>query len=284
MKIKVLRGIIVFLLVLSCIRIGCRDAFCASPVRIVSLAPSITEILFDLGAGDRIAAVTDFCDYPAAAKRKPKIGGFANPSLEAVVAARPDLVIMAEDGNPAELYQKLGKFGIKTYVFRAKRLAELPQGIRDLGAALGMKGRAEKQASDIEKQLSALEKRTKFSARRQKARKVLFVIHPEPLLVAGRETVIDDALKLLKLDNIAADAGPQYPKYTIEEIIRRSPDIIFIGRGPMSANLSKNLMKRLETLEAVRKGHVYYTSELLYRLTPRTILGIEEIAACPGIL
>lgn len=284
MKKRFLRRISVSLLVLSCVLIECGSAFCAPPVRIVSLAPSVTEILFDLGAGDQIAAVTDFCDYPEAAKRKPKIGGFANPSLEAIVSARPDLVIMTEDGSPLEFYQRLRKFGIHTYVFRAKRLADLPQGIRDLGTALGMKGRAEKRASDIEKQLAALEKKTKFSTRGKKSRKALFVIHPEPLLVAGRETVIDDALKLLKLNNMAADAGPQYPKYTIEEIIRRSPDVIFIGRGPMSANLSKNLMKRLETLEAVRRGRVYYTSELLYRLTPRTILGIEEIAACPGIL
>jgi iron complex transport system substrate-binding protein len=284
MKKKYLREIIVCLLVLSCVLIGCFGAFGAPPVRIVSLAPSVTEILYDLGAGGRIAAVTDFCDYPEAAKRKPKIGGFANPSLEAVVAARPDLVIMAADGNPAEFHQRLKNFGINTYVFRAKRLADLPRGIRDLGVALGMKRIAEKRASDVEKQLAALAKRTKSSARGQKVRKALFIIHPEPLLVAGRETVIDDALKLLKLDNIAAGAGSKYPKYNIEEIIRRSPDVIFIGRGPMSANLSQSLMKRLETLEAVRKGRVYYTSELLYRLTPRTILGIEEIAACPGVL
>jgi iron complex transport system substrate-binding protein len=74
----------------------CSAAFCAPPVRIVSLAPSITEILYDLGLEDRIAAVTVFCDYPKRAKDKPKIGGFANPSLEAIISARPDLVLMME--------------------------------------------------------------------------------------------------------------------------------------------------------------------------------------------
>jgi len=253
-------------------------AFGAPPSRIVSLAPSVTEILFDLGAGDRVVAVTDFCDYPDAARRKPRIGGFANPSLEAIVSVRPDLVIMTDEGNPAEVYKRLQKLGIKTYIFRARRLGELPQGIRDLGGALGMSGAADRRASDVERQLAAEAKKAKAFAPGGKALKALFVIHPEPLLVAGRDTVIDDAMKLLKLNNLAADAGAKYPKYTIEEIVRRSPDVIFIGRGPMSANLSKSLMKRLETLEAVRKGRVYYVSELLYRLTPRTVAGIEELA------
>lgn len=282
MKKKYLRGIILCLLVFFGVVISCRNAVCAPPVRIVSLAPSVTEILFDLGLGERVAAVTDFCDYPDAAKRKPKIGGFANPSLEAIVSARPDLVVMPEEGNPPELYRRLKMLGIKTYIFRARRLADLPQGIRDLGAALGMKGIAEKRASDVEKQLAALTKKTNCFTPGRRAVNALFVIHPEPLLVAGRDTIIDDALKLLGLNNIAADAGTKYPKYTIEEIVRRSPYVIFIGQGPMSANLSKSLMKRLETLEAVRKGRIFYTTELLYRLTPRTIQGIEEIAASLG--
>ena len=266
------------LLVLFAVLIGSSPAFCAPPSRVVSLAPSVTEILFDLGAGDRIVAVTDFCDYPDEAKRKPKIGGFANPSLEAIVSVRPDLVIMTEEGNPVDLYKRLQKLGIMTYVFRARRLGDLPQGMRDLGGVLGMADAAAKRAALVEKQLAEFAKKAKSSARGRKPVRALFVIHPEPLLVAGRETVIDDALTLLGLSNIAADAGTKYPKYTIEEIVRRSPDVIFIGQGPMSANLSKSLMKRLDTLEAVRKGRVYHVSELLYRLTPRTVLGIEEIA------
>lgn len=271
-----MKGLIALFILLAAI-LTVRDAQSAPPSRIVSLAPSITEILFDLGAGDRVAAVTDFCDYPAEARRKPKVGGFANPSLEAIVAVRPDLVMMTEEGNPVDLYKRLGALGIKTYVFRARRLRELPQGIRDLGVALGMPDAAAKRATLVEKKMDALAKKSKSAESGRAPLTALFVIHPEPLLVAGRETIIDDALTLLNVENIAAGAGTKYPKYTIEEIVRRSPDVIFIGQGPMSANLSKSLMKRLDTLEAVRKGRVYYVSELLYRLTPRTMDGIEEL-------
>ncbi len=275
----VLRIIKCCLLIMFSAMLLCSAVFAAPPARIVSLAPSITEILYDLGLGGRIVAVTAFCDYPEEAKKKPKIGGFANPSLEAIIAARPDLVIMTEEGNPVEVYNRLKKMGINTYVFRTKRLRELPQGIRDLGSVLGIEKSATRRAAEIEAQLNKYARKVQSLASRRSSRKTLFIIHPEPLLVAGRGTVIDDALSLLGSQNIAADTGVPYMKYTIEEVVRRSPDVIFIGQGPMSQNLSKALLRRLSTLEAVQKGRVYYTSELLYRLTPRTILGIEEIAS-----
>lgn len=253
-------------------------AFASPPERIVSLAPSITEILYDLGLEDRVAAVTTFCDYPPRVVHKPKVGGFANPSLEAIIAARPDLVIMADEGNPREVYERLQKLGINTYTFRAKRLSDLPQGIRDLGVALGIKDQAFKRAATIETELRKYKRRVQKSPPPYLNKKALFIIQPEPLIVAGPETIIDDALKLLGLQNIASDTDARYPKYSLEEVIRRSPDVIFIGIGPMTKESSKNLLKRLENLDAVREGHIYYTSEALYRLTPKVISGIEEIA------
>jgi iron complex transport system substrate-binding protein len=254
------------------------DAFAAPPERIVSLAPSITEILYDLGLEDRIVAVTTFCDYPPQVMHKPKVGGFANPSIEAIIAARPDLVIMTDDGNPREVYDRLKKLGINTYTFKAKRLSELPQGIRDLGVATGIQDQAYKRAKRIETELRKYKRRVQKSPPRYFNKKVIFIIQPEPLIVAGHETVIDDALKLLGLQNIAADTDERYPKYSMEEVIRRSPDVIFIGIGPMTREGSKNFLRRLKSLDAVRMGRVYYTSESLYRLTPRVIAGIEEIA------
>lgn len=254
------------------------NAFASPPERIVSLAPSITEILYDLGLEDRIAAVTTFCDYPPQVVNKPKVGGYANPSIEAIVAARPDLVIMTDEGNPREVYERLKKLGIPTYTFRAKRLSELPQGIRDLGVAAGIRDKAYKRAATIETALRKYKRRIQKFPPPYVNKKALFIIQPEPLIVAGPGTVIDDALKLLGLQNIASDTGARYPKYSIEEVIRRSPDVIFIGIGPMTRESSKNFLKRLESLEAIRNNRVYYASEALYRLTPKVISGIDEIA------
>ena len=256
--------------------------FASPPGRIVSLAPSVTEILYDLGLGDQIIAVTTFCDYPPEALDKPKIGGYSNPSIESIVAMKPDLVVMIDDGNPIEIQDRLKKLDIKTYVFRAKRLKELPQGIRDLGTALGIRDRAFKRAARVENVIHKYERQARKSPPRYFRKKAIFIIQPEPLIVAGPDTVIDDALKLLGLQNIASDATSPYPKYSIEEVIRQSPDIIFMGQGPMTRKISKGLIRRLGSLEAIKKERVYYTSESLYRLTPKVISGIEEIAGYLG--
>jgi iron complex transport system substrate-binding protein len=249
--------------------------------RIISLAPSITEILYALNLDERIVAVTNFCDYPPRTKEKPKIGGMLNPSLEAIVSMSPDIVLMTTDGNPKEVEERLKQLGIKTYVFRARRLAELPEGIRDMGKALGVEDRAKSLAGKIETEIkgSKLGVPTRVGRQNSKLKKkVLFIIWIEPLIVAGPGTAIDDALQLLGWENIASDTQVNYPKYSIEEVIHRSPDVILIGK-PLTdtEEFSKGFLKKIASLEAVRKGRVYYTSDALYRLGPRVLEGIKEV-------
>lgn len=122
------------------------QAPCSPPQRIVSLAPSITEILYAIGLESRLVAVSDYCDRPAGAKLKPKIGGLSNPSLEMIVSLKPDIVLMTTDGNPKDINDRLLRLGIRTYVFEARRIAELPGEIRRMGAALGAEKNSEKLA------------------------------------------------------------------------------------------------------------------------------------------
>jgi iron complex transport system substrate-binding protein len=89
------------------------------PVRIISLSPAMTETLYSFGLGGRIVGVTNVCDRPADARKKPKVGAMSNPSLEAIVALKPDLVVMSRDGNPKELMERLARFKINTYLISA---------------------------------------------------------------------------------------------------------------------------------------------------------------------
>ena len=251
------------------------NAAAESPKRIIALAPSMTEILFALGLGDNIVGVASFSDYPAEAKKKPMVGGMQNPSIEAVISLKPDIVVMALDGNRKEFEERLRSLKIRTYVFRAKRISELPQGIRDLGGALGQKERAEKLAEHIRAGISAMS--VKRGATKKK--NILFIIWPEPLIVAGPGSIADDAITILGGQNIADETRIPYPKFSIEEIIRRSPDIIFIGKGTgMMEKVSQGLLERLNKVPAVRNKRVYYVGDYLYRLGPRTLTGIEELA------
>lgn len=248
------------------------------PKRIISLAPNITEILFALGLDEQIVGVTSFCDFPPEAKTKPKVGGMSNPSLEAIVSLRPDLVVMTTDGNPKAVEERLKSLTIKTYVFRARRLSELPQGLRDLGFTLGVKEGAEILAGKIESSLGSFPRNTPHSSRKAK---ILFIIWPEPLIVAGPGTAIDDAINLLGYRNIGHASQTSYPKYSIEEVIRQAPDIIFIGKGHAEIKeMSEGLLQKISAVPAVKNHKVFFVSDSLYRLGPRAINGIQEISAC----
>jgi iron complex transport system substrate-binding protein len=251
----------------------------SSPKRIISLAPSTTEILFALGLGDRIIGVTSFCDYPEEAKTKPKIGGMSNPSLEAIVSLRPDIVVMSTDGNPREVEERLRSLKIRTYVFRARRLHELPDGIRKLSMAVGEKDRGDLLAKGID---NAVQAESSSGRKRAPARKVLFIVWPEPLLVAGPGTAIDDAIVLLGLENAASRAKTAYPRYSIEEVIHQAPDVLFIGKatGMDMSVVTQGILKKLSSVPAVRNGAVCFIGDGLYRLGPRIVPGIKELAAC----
>jgi iron complex transport system substrate-binding protein len=279
---KKLYIVIFLILVLSCSAFAAERA--STPRRIVSLAPSVTEILFAMGLGDNIVGVTSFCDYPEEAKKKKKIGGMSNPSLEAVVSLKPDIVVMTTDGNPKEFEERLRSLKITTYVFTARRLAELSQGVRELGAALGKKEKGDALAREIEAGIHRVKANHSASVKPQAAfrKKILYIVWPEPLIVAGPGTVIDDAITLLGDLNIAQGAAAAYPKYSVEEVIRQAPEVIIIGKGSgmdMVA-VSHGLLKRMTSVPAVKSGAICYLGDGLYRLGPRVVQGIEELAEC----
>lgn len=248
------------------------------PTRIVSLAPNITEILYALGLEDRIVGVTNFCDVPPRVREKLRVGGMSNPSLEKVIASRPDLVVMTTDGNPKAFADTLRSFGIPTYIFRARTLWELPRSVRELGSFLGAREKADALADALQSTLLGLSHR---SAQPSRHKRVLFVVWPEPLIVAGGGTAIDDAIRLLGHDNIAAGAKMSYPKFSIEEVLRRSPDVIVIGKGHTDMEkLTRGLLQRIASVPAVKNGRVCFIGDGLYRLGPRVSEGIKELTAC----
>lgn len=259
------------------------SALCAppqAPGRIVSLAPAMTEILYALGLGNRVVGVSSACDRPAEVRTKTKVGGMPNPSLEAILALKADMVVMTREGNPKSIADRLTRLGKKIYIFKASRLAELPAGIREMGLALGARDAAEYMAQKIETAMATA------STRRQKPPKAegkaLFVIWPKPLIVAGGSTIINDAMKLNGMTNIAADTSVAYPHYSLEAVVQHQPDLIIIGatHDPDMKRQSKQLMKHLGMLDAVRKGRVCYVGDALYRPGSRIAEGLAELKQC----
>ena len=269
----------VFMLVILFLPVA---ALCSPPpARIVSLAPAMTEIVYALGLGGRVVGVSNVCDRPPEVHNKPKVGGFANPSLEAIVALHPDLVIMTGEGNPMAVAKRLKGLGIKTYIFNSNRLIDLPGGIRDMGHALGAQTAAESLAKNIESAIRDA-KQSLGKQRTVANRKAVFIIWPSPLVVAGPGTIINDAMTMSGLSNIAVDAKASYPNISMEALIGRQPDLILIGSAHDEGmkKQSQELLQQLRMLEAVRKGRICYMGDALYRPGPRIPQGIAELKSC----
>jgi iron complex transport system substrate-binding protein len=233
-----------------------------------------------MGLGDRVVGVTNVCDRPEEARSKTKVGGMTTPSLESIVALKPDLVVMIKEGNPKDVADRLKNLGIRVHVFSSRRLADLPPAIRELGKVLGARGKADVLAGRIE---SAMRETILHKEAKKREKKALFLISPYPLIVVGQGTIISDAMALYGLENIAADAKISYPEISLETVIERQPEIIIIGSAKGMKKPVEGLLKRLKMVKAVRNGHVFYVGDALYRPGPRIPDGMSELERCLNI-
>ena len=237
--------------------------FALAPHRIVSLAPSITETLFALGGGDQIVGDTIYCNYPEAAKAKPKIGGYTTPDLEAIFATRPDLVFMMK--NRPDVAQKLRGTGIDVVQLQPENLAGIYEEIQTIAAKIGVpeKGRALVQSIDKEVHAGAARPTGKKTT-------VLFVVGRTPgtvsdLIAVGRGGYLNELIEFAGGTNVFAAAAVPYPNVSMEDVIHRDPDVIIdMGHSEMVTEKQKQAVKQLwqkyNFLKAVKRGSVFPVS------------------------
>lgn len=245
------------------------------PMRVVSIAPSNTEILFALGLKDRIVGVTRYCDYPTAAKKKTKVGDM-NVSTEAVVALKPDLILAHATINSA-IIPKLERLGLTVFAIDPKTMGETARDIRCIGRITARPRTADKVAGKIE----AAIKHVKLASAKKTSRKVLVVIQSNPLWAAGPKTFVDEMLKISGAKNVAFDAKAGFVPFSRELAISRNPDVIITGLKSDIAFFGKSPEWR--TTNAVKHNRVYYiNSDLLLRAGPRLAEGVNELASRVG--
>ena len=239
--------------------------------RIVTLAPDVTEMVDAAGGGDRIVGTDSFSDMPPRVRTLPKVGDL-QPSVEAIAALAPDLVIASNNGNPPSLARALGGAGIPLYVLRSDRLDTIPPALRSLGAILGTGDVAEASAREFERSLQ------RGSRRRTSTPKVLIMLWPEPLYVAGEKTYIDDLLRLAGAGNAVKAEG--WPAYSLEALAAGPPDLILFPRRAIPDTEIEKLRSAVawRDLEAIRHGAIYpMPDDEFLRPGPRLIQGLEEL-------
>src|SRR5580692_7192807 len=245
--------------------------------RIVSLAPSLTETVYALGLQDRLVGDTDYCDYPPDAQKKTKVGGAINPSLEQIVALRPDLVLVTKSLNRLETVNALDGLGIPAYatdphtvqeiVSSTERLAVV-LGVPDTGAAL--RADLERHVTDLQQRLSALP-----------PRRVLFIVWSDPLISVGKGTFIADAMRLAGAVSIV-DSAQDWPHMSLEEVVRLQPDyLVFAASHSDSGQNDFDVLAERpgwRGLEAVRNRRFAVISDAVNRPAPRIVTAIEDLA------
>jgi iron complex transport system substrate-binding protein len=247
-----------------------------SPTRVISLAPSITEILYAIGLDNEIVGVTEFCDYPPPAQLKPKIG-YAQPNTEAIVALQPDLVLAPRAFLRPELLAKLEQLKIPTFVVDPESFEEIPSRIQTVGRILNRSSSADEVASTMRQHIASIRSKMEPLARVR----VLYVLNSQPLITVGPGSYLDQVIKVAGGSNIASEATVPYPHLSMEAVLKEDPEIIVfpIGKAEGISPSEQQQWLRWTSLSAVKQGRLHQIpADVLNRPGPRIVEGLEGLA------
>lgn len=249
------------------------------PERIVSFGPSITEILFALGLDDKIVGVSDFCDYPEAARSKAKIGNAFSPSLEKIVELEPDLVLTVKH---EQLNTQLESLGIKFMVIDPQDMDEILADIELLGKITGTEQRAKELVEDMQAAISQVRSQVEGA----QPVSVFFIVDgtdPNNPWTAGAGSFIDALITMAGGDNVAGGAVGAWVQFSIEQIVSSNPEIIIVqtitGGVPTIATEVLEQHPAWRETDAVKQGNILLINgDLVSRPGPRIVQGLEELA------
>jgi len=251
------------------------------PQRIVSLAPSNTEIIYALGLEDKLVGTTDYCDYPEAAKSKPRVANYTTPNLEKVVSVKPDL-ILAEEIQEKTALPAMEKLGLTVIVTKDKTLDDILNDIKLVGQVNGKKEEAAMLVDNLNARIQAVVSKTSTLNTEQRL-KVLYVIWHDPIWTMGGNTFVNDLIWKAGGINIFADDFEKSRVVSLESIIQKNPQVIIVSGMATSGDLIYNNIKketRLEGVDAMRNNRICRVSDanLVERPGPRIVDGLEEVA------
>lgn len=248
----------------------------AEPHRIVSLTPALTEILFALDLGDRVVGVTEYCDTPPEAKTRPKVGGYVNPSVEAVVALRPELVVVSPGPGNRDAVQAMDRAGLRIAVVPAETLDETFRAIDAVAAAAGDPARGRALVAKLRERIDAVGRRVAGKPRVR----VLFSVQVDPIIAAGRGTLPSQLLEAAGGVNVVE--AERYPKLGVESVVQLAPEIVLQSRMDVAhgdGRAERTAWMRWSAIPAIAQGHlVILPDDATLRPGPRVADAVEQLA------
>jgi len=272
------REILTCLFVVSLIVFYCDNIFAAeapSPQRVVSLAPSVTETLFALGFGDRLVGVTTYCDYPIEAQKLPKIGGFMSPSLEVIVAKKPDVVIGVNTATDPAKAREMERLGLRVTLISVTSLSGILTGIKTIAGLMGSPQTGAQLTAKIDANIQAVKKKVAAAPRPR----VLLTVGIRPLVAVGGRNFIDELITLAGEENIAGGATQPWLNLPEEYVVAKAPQVIIEAGMGSERQQSDKRWGDLKSVPAVTSGRVYsYPSDKILRPGPRVGEALTELA------
>jgi iron complex transport system substrate-binding protein len=240
---------------------------------VVSLAPNLTEILYAVGAGGQVAGVTDFCDFPPEAARHPRIGGFVNPSLEMILALRPDLVLATADGNRLDDVRTLERLGLPVFVVDTRSVEGVTRAISSIGDLTGRAAEAAAAVAALRRQLSSPQ-----GDREGPRARVLFLVGIDPPVGVGPGTILHQLILDAGGENVLSASPVRYPLLGGETIMALDPDLIVLDTAAGEGNALTPGIAGWASLRAVRQGRVHLLrDDSLLRPGPRLGEGFQRL-------
>lgn len=252
-----------------------RSVVLAAPAqRIVSLAPHVTELLFAAGAGSKVVGATQYSDYPDAAKKIPRVGGYTSVDMEAVVALKPDLVIVWKSGNRNQQYDRLEKLGIPVFVNEPRSLDDVARALETFGRIAATPREADEAARAFRARRDALAKQ--YATRPPVA--VFYQIWNKPLMTINGQHLISDVMALCGGRNVFAGLPILAPTVTEEAVLAAAPEVIVASGMGESRPEWLDAWRRWTALPAVKGDNLYFIPpEILQRHTPRILDGAQKL-------
>lgn len=240
--------------------------------RIVTLAPSVVEVAYAAGAGDKIVATVEYSDYPASALKIPRVGGHSKIDLEAVIAAKPNLIIAWESGNSPTAIQKFRQLGIPVYMSQPHKMTDIPGEIERIGTLAGTEPTAKKSANDFRQRYQALAQ--KYQNRPPVT--VFYQVWQNPLITIGGQQIMSDAITLCRGTNIFADLKPLAPRVSFEAVIAANPEAIVTSGMADQHPEMLDAWKKWPNLTATQRNNFFFVqSDLMNRSGPRILDGTK---------
>jgi iron complex transport system substrate-binding protein len=243
--------------------------------RFISLAPNLTEIVFAVGAGDRLVGRTSYCNYPAEAQRVEDIGDTIHPSIERIIALRPQLVLVSTASQLEAFTRQMNDHNIAVYVTDPHNLEDVFRSIASIGELLGRKEPANKLVEQLRARTAAVENAVKPT----KPVSVFYQLSAEPLYTAGHDSFVNDVITRAGGISVTKDVPGAWPKYSGESAFAARPEAIILPTGGSMGAANSTIAKSLAKTPAALNGRVYKISDdFLTRPGPRSVDGLEALA------